>query len=262
MKNYALLFLLFFSPFYIYSQNVEVLGGLIADSLDVQSGPIKNVADPVSTQDAATKAYVDLLEVKVNLLEATLDSLLIALTPLQLTVQGRLDSGETPFQIYNSDNNLLDSLYGKIYQAGLIAYLDTISGTGFVSSISDLGSTQWGCLNVDVGNTSGLIGWGQINTTNIVSNSCSTVGTAANLCYNLNVNNYNDWFLPSTDELNLLYTNLHLNGNGGFAGIYWTSTAFIEFTTDDLAWVQNFSNGNSQWFLRTDNHNVRAIREF
>lgn len=157
---------------------------------------------------------------------------------------------------------LLDSIYGKIYQGDLKAYLNTVIRTGFISSVSDIGiSPQWGCLNVDVGTTQN-IGSEQSNTSNSVNNSCSMVSDAVNLCYNINLNNYDDWFLPSTDELNQLYTNLHLNGNGGFAGIYWTSIAFIEFGSNDLAWVQDFSNGNSLWHLRTDTNKVRAIRTF
>ena len=59
MKNTLIIFLVILCPVFVMSQNVEVLGGLKADSLNVNSGLITNAANPISPQDAATKAYVD-----------------------------------------------------------------------------------------------------------------------------------------------------------------------------------------------------------
>ena len=56
-----LLFLLFF-PFIIFSQNVEVEGGLIVDSLNVSSGKIKNLGDPTDeSKNTSVTSYLGVL---------------------------------------------------------------------------------------------------------------------------------------------------------------------------------------------------------
>jgi hypothetical protein len=77
---------------------------------------------------------------------------------------------------------------------------------------------QWGSYGTSIGGTETGIGTGQSNTTIIVTwlNSHSETNRAAQLCDALVYGGYSDWFLPSKDELNLMYTNLKVYGVGGF----------------------------------------------
>jgi uncharacterized protein (TIGR02145 family) len=78
-----------------------------------------------------------------------------------------------------------------------------------------------------------------------------------------NISNYNDWFLPSKDELNAMYTELYLQGVGGFDGIgvYFSSSEDSSFggtVVCDQYFVSGFqgldSKANVYW--------VRACRSF
>ena len=91
-------------------------------------------------------------------------------------------------------------------------------------------------------------------------NSHSETGHAAQLCNDLIVEGYSDWFLPSKDELNLMYTNLKVYGVGVFVdGNYWSSSEGGEIH----AWVQYFYNGDQAYSTESyDDVRVRAVRAF
>ena len=80
----------------------------------------------------------------------------------------------------------------------------------------------------------------------------------------LNIGGYNDWFLPSKDELHLMYLNLAMRGLGSFKdGWYWASS---QYGTNN-AYVERFSDGNQgsggyDPGRKTNSSNVRAVRAF
>ena len=185
-------------------------------------------------------------------------------TTISTTSQVRLENGETPLDIYQSGVPI-DSIIGKTYQGGLIAYLDTLNGTGLIASPTDQGTAEWGCHYSSILGADGtIIGTGKQNTADILA-GCSETNIAAYLCDTLTLGGYNDWFLPSKDELNKLYENigqgnaLGLGNVGGFAvNYYWSSTEF-----DNLnAWIQDFLYGLQFYGDKGYSNYVRAVRAF
>ncbi|MDR2951881.1 MAG: DUF1566 domain-containing protein [Treponema sp.] len=120
---------------------------------------------------------------------------------------------------------------------------------------------EWGSYKQDVTNTMAGIGFGKENTRLIVDrlNGLREVNRAAQRCAALDINGYKDWFLPSKDELNLVFRNLKMNELGGF-GIswYWSSS---EYGKRD-AWNQSFASGFKDGNSKDRMGNVRAIRAF
>ena len=80
------------------------------------------------------------------------------------------------------------------------------------------------------------------------------------LDYNYVPQVFDDWFLPSSDTLMQMYTNLHLENVGDFSdAIYWSS--YDSFIT--MAYSINFSNGTlSQQTKSSSTNHTRAVRSF
>ena len=109
------------------------------------------------------------------------------------------------------------------------------------------------------GATATAIGTGEANTQAIVASQ--DIGSyAAELCADLTLGGYRDWFLPSKDELNLMYVNLKVQGRGGFASAWYWSSSEGNFS---YAWAQDFVIVN-QFHGNKDDGNgyVRAARAF
>jgi hypothetical protein len=113
---------------------------------------------------------------------------------------------------------------------------------------------------VMVRDTSADLGSGKRNTKLIVNvfTENGLVG-AATQCEDMIYNGFDDWFLPSTSELALMYRVLKGNNLGSFkSGWYWSST----FSSYGESYCINFSDGSRDDEREDSKLNVRPIRAF
>ncbi len=141
-------------------------------------------------------------------------------------------------------------------------YRETADGSNlFVNGTTTYSSSN--CTGTDIGT-------GSNNTTLLVTamgdaaytaynGDSTTANYAAKLCYDLSYGGKDDWFLPSKDELNLMY---ELKDTiGGFADdYYWSSSEYNNSAY--AAWPQYFSSGSQYSDNRFNISYVRPVRAF
>jgi DUF1680 family protein len=125
---------------------------------------------------------------------------------------------------------------------------------------------KWGSFRIPISGAYGAaIGTGRQNTLDIKA-SCNTLGIAADLALNYSLNGFKDWFLPSDEELAVMYVNLKASGLVDFdANVpdnfdYWSSTQ----VTTDMARHRDFADDGlrSHYDDKDYPRRVRAIRAF
>lgn len=151
---------------------------------------------------------------------------------------------------------------------GLIFYIDEADAYIWTyleaaPSTNEWSGLVWGDYGMEIGGSAGLtgVGDGQTATSAIVSHmdSQSITGTPAQLCDSLDVGSFSDWFLPSKDELNLMYVNLHQEGIGSFMNTGYSSSSEVD---GNLVWYQDFVDGFQDTGTKNVGLRVRAVRAF
>jgi len=165
---------------------------------------------------------------------------------------------------YDEVTVFIGNVIGQYRHGGVIFYVDETAEHGLVCALSDQSTgIIWGDNEV-TGATGTAIGTGQANTSAVVT-ILGAGSYAAQVCNDLTLNGYSDWFLPSIDELDAMYqtritidsTSMANGGNAFAQDIYWSSSEFsslyagaITFSDDD----PDIAKGNL--------YRVRAVRAF
>ncbi|MDH3243736.1 MAG: DUF1566 domain-containing protein [Saprospiraceae bacterium] len=160
---------------------------------------------------------------------------------------------------------------GDYAHGGIVFWVDESGEHGLVCDTADIhDGIAWRNGTDRVTNATGDgVGAGEMNTVLAIAmqtNDNTTGEFAALLCAELMRAGYGDWYLPSKEELNLMYdqraiinTSSTANGGSAFVGAdYWSST---ELTTSGAS-EQNFGNGTQNNQSKQGLNRVRAIRAF
>jgi len=137
---------------------------------------------------------------------------------------------------------------GDVGPAGGIVFYDKgLKTEGWryleVSPVEAVFTAPWGFYGVVADGTRTGIGEGKKNTDIIVSMTDNEGKAIAGYrCSQLEIKEYEDWFLPSKDELDLIYRNLHQQNLGAFMDVWYWSSSVGEYA-EDTTWSQDFSDG-------------------
>lgn len=139
----------------------------------------------------------------------------------------------------------------------------------------DIDGNEWGCFNSPIVDArKSEIGMGKENTIAIVNfhNNFNEYYTNPVVCSDISngtvaaktsleyvFGGHDDWFLPSKDEMKLIYEKLHLQGLGNFDTdntLYWSSTEY----DDNTVVTTDFSNGDQGFLPKQTSFGLTKIR--
>jgi hypothetical protein len=141
---------------------------------------------------------------------------------------------------------------------------------GLIVDLTDLSIGQfWSDINTTLIGPSAQSSWDGLSNSNAIVSQAGHTSSASALCLNSTTGGQSDWYLPSIDELSLLWhsrfnVNKSLSAIGGatvlpYSDIYWSST---ELDGSD-AWFFNFGVGHAfNAFSKSNTGYVRAVRAF
>jgi len=140
---------------------------------------------------------------------------------------------------------------------------------GLIIDKTDLSTAQvWSNIDAILIGSSAQSNWDGLSNSNAIFGQAGHTSSASALCLNSTIGGQSDWYLPSIQELNMLWNNYYtvarsltqISGATQLQAAYWSST---EFGYDSYAWTFSFNNGSASYGTNKGfAHYVRAVRAF
>lgn len=162
---------------------------------------------------------------------------------------------------------------GENFGGGIIFYIFSQGETGYVAgqehgliaapSDNFNGTLRWNNgASVRFSSSQTALGTGDANTITIVNGQGTTVSYAARNSSNVTTGGFTDWYLPSKDELDLMYVKRNIIG--GFAtgnpAPYWSSS--WAGTDNSQAYARFFYDGVNGYVATGNAYRLRSVRKF
>lgn len=160
---------------------------------------------------------------------------------------------------------------GEQYGGGVIFHLwKDIAGVehGLIVALTDQSTSQaWSNVTSTLIGTSAQSSWDGLSNSNAIVGQATHTSSAAKLCLDLVSGGQSDWYLPSIQELNMLWNNYYtvartLSQIGGATQLannyYWSSSE----GSSGSAWNFDFSYGYTDGDVKDYASYVRAVRAF
>ena len=260
------------------------LGDVLAVNNGANNLQIKNLANPTDAQDAVTKGYVQNLVSQINSIPPGNNNGEMLYwnganwVNLNQGANGQILTYCNGEPKWTTGGVCPPQEIGDIYQGGKIIYIfqpgdsDYVQAEthGLIIPISAITTTpsnwatfimgEYGCLGSTIGNTLSSLGSGIANTNSITTN-CTSNQSGAYKCKNLTIGGYSDWFLPSKNEVAIIYQNYTAVG-----GVYPIQSQGVWCSTEinsNYAWVCSFDGGGGWVSLPKDYvFNIKPLRKF